>query len=569
MTRNGYFTFVLHSHIPYVRQAGRWPFGEETLHEVMAETYIPLLDALYDLLDEGVSPRLTLGLTPILLEQLADPLVLAHFELYVEAKLQLVRLDVVRHTASGEKALLDLALYYQRWYEHILDSFANRYGRDLVAAFCKLRALGVLDILTSAATHGYLPLMERDSTIHGQLATGLASSRRHLDAAPSGIWLPECGYRPAYYKEGPAAYLKPGIESFLAGLNLGYFFTETNVITGGELVGKVAGDAVGPYGGLPKRRLAVTPTTEPTEKTTFRPYYVANAPVCVFGRDERTGLQVWSAAQGYPGDYSYREFHRKDDQSGLQYWRVTGANVDLGQKLLYDPAQAQERVSQHAAHFAGLVAQGLAAYQRRRAEPGIIVSAYDTELYGHWWFEGVEWIKQVLRRLAADPSVELSTAGAYVAAHPPTEAMSLQESSWGSGGGHWTWLNPQTEWMWPLIHAAERRMEKLVARFPQAEGERLALLNQVARELVLLESSDWPFLVSTGQAKDYASSRFQGHLARFSQLATMAEAGGPARDADRRALALISDMDNPFPTIDYHDFAERESAPPAGNYTYR
>jgi 1,4-alpha-glucan branching enzyme len=415
MSPVGYFTFVLHSHIPYVRQAGRWPFGEETLHEVMAETYIPLLDALFDLKSEGVVPRLTLGLTPILLEQLADPLVLTHFELYVREKLELVHLDIARHAASGDDALLALGRYYQAWYEGILDSFTNRYHRDLVGAFRRLRDEGNLDILTSAATHGYLPLMERDSTIHGQLATGLASSRRHLGSAPAGIWLPECGYRPAYYKDGKSDYLKPGIESFLANLNLQYFFTETNVITGGDLVGKVAGDAIGPYGAIPKRTLAVAPASEPTEKTTFRPYYVAASPISVFGRDERTGMQVWSSAHGYPGDFAYREFHRKDDHSGLQYWRVTGARVALGKKDLYQPEAAQTQVSAHAAHFVRLVARRLGAYRKEHEAPGLIVSAYDTELYGHWWFEGVSWLKEVMRLLAAHPQVELCTAASYLA----------------------------------------------------------------------------------------------------------------------------------------------------------
>ncbi len=558
MSPIGYFTFVLHSHIPYVRQAGRWPFGEETLHEAMAETYVPLLDALYDLKADGLSPRLTIGLTPILLEQLADPTVLAHFELYLREKIELARLDVVQHQSSGEQVMLALARYYQGQYEHILDSFADRYGRDLVAAFRRLRQDSNLDILTSAATHAYLPLMQRDSTIRGQLATGLRASASRLGGAPTGVWLPECGYRPAYYKEGAPTYLKPGIESFLSDLGLGYFFTETNVITGGELVGKVAGDAIGPYAAIPLRRLAVVPVTEPTEKTTFRPYYVGASRVAVFGRDERTGQQVWSATHGYPGDPAYREFHRKDDHSGLQYWRVTGSGVDLGQKQPYEPQRAAQRMQEHADHFVHLVVERLADYRKTHDKPGIIVSAYDTELFGHWWFEGVQWMREVLRQLCVNPDVELATAAAYLGAYPPAEVLNLQESSWGSGGGHWTWLNPDTEWMWPLIHAAERRMEILVSRYPRAQGVMLDLLNQTARELVLLESSDWPFLVSTGQARDYASSRFQGHLARFSQLAAMAEAGGPQTHSDRQALALVSAMDNPFPLIDYRDFAQRE-----------
>jgi 1,4-alpha-glucan branching enzyme len=554
----GFFTFVLHSHIPYVRQAGRWPFGEETLHEVMAETYVPLLNALYDLKAEGVAPQLTLGLTPILLEQLADPLVLTHFELYLSAKLELVRLDIARHTDCADKEMLALAIFYQKWYEGILDSYINRYGRDLVGAFRRLYNEGNLDVLTSAATHGYLPLMERDSTIHGQLVTGLDASRHRLQGTPAGVWLPECGYRPAYMRDSYPSYLKPGIESFLADLNLRYFFTETSVVTGGELVGKVAGDAIGPYGTIPLRKLVAVDINEPTEKTTFRPYYVASSAVSVFGRDERTGMQVWSAAQGYPGDFNYREFHRKDENSGLQYWRVSGPGVELAKKKLYAPDLAQKRVREHAAHFVNLVVKRLTAYKADHHTPGLIVSAYDTELYGHWWFEGVAWVKEVLRLLAANKDVELTTAGSYAATYPANEVLNLRESSWGSGGGHWTWQNPDTEWMWPLIHGAERRMEKLVARYAQADGDLLVLLNQIARELVLLESSDWPFLVSTGQAKEYATSRFQGHLARFSQLANMADAGGMQTESDRRTLALISDMDNPFPNIDYRVFAERE-----------
>jgi 1,4-alpha-glucan branching enzyme len=111
--------------------------------------------------------------------------------------------------------------------------------------------------------------------------------------------------------------------------------------------------------------------------------------------------------------------------------------------------------------------------------------------------------------------------------------------------------------MWPLIHAAERTMEELVARYPDAEGEMLELLNQTARELLLLESSDWPFLVTTGQAKAYAVSRFQGHLARFNHLVSIARRGFLTEE-DRRFLRQAEELDNPFPTVDYRVFRERE-----------
>jgi 1,4-alpha-glucan branching enzyme len=325
------------------------------------------------------------------------------------------------------------------------------------------------------------------------------------------------------------------------------------------MVGKVVGDVLGPYGAVPRRQLVVPPeeAAAPTQRTTFRPYYVQSTRVAVYGRDARTGIQVWSARQGYPGDPVYREFHRKDRVSGLQYWRVTGGDVDLGDKQIYSPTRAQGRVLEHADHFVGLVGELVADHYQAHGQPGLVVSAYDTELFGHWWFEGTLWIREVLRRLAQHPEVGLATANDYLAMYPPDEVLTLPESSWGAGGTHWTWQNPDTEWMWPLIHAAETRMEQLVARHPGAEGRLRDALNQAARELLLLTSSDWSFLISTGQAREYASARFQQHLARFNRLAMIADNGRFTGEAER-FLATTADLDNPFPSIDYRVFASQE-----------
>ncbi|MGH2461355.1 MAG: glycoside hydrolase family 57 protein [Chloroflexota bacterium] len=564
--KQGYFTFVLHSHLPYVRSAGRWPHGEEMIHEALAETYVPLLNALYDLKREGIEPRLTIGLTPILLEQIADRDVLAHFELYLDEEIEVAKADGARFDAGGDPRLKYLADFHARWYQAVKDSYEHRYGRDVVGAFRRLREDGNLDVMTSAATHGYLPLFDRDSSIHGQLTTGLEATRRHLGHAPFGIWLPECGYRPAYYRSGEnGAGYRPGLEEFLAELNLLYFVTDTQVIEGGRIVGKAAGDVHGPYGGLPKRDLAAGDSagTGPSERTTARPYYVQSSRVAVYGRDARTGTQVWSATSGYPGDFRYREFHRKDSTSGLQYWRVTGADVALDHKELYDPVAALDQTAAHADHFVGLVEEISARYHAGHDRPGLIVSAYDTELFGHWWFEGIDWLKGVLRRLATNEQVGLTTANQYLERYPPEDALTLSESSWGAGGNHWTWLNPQTEWIWPLIHGAERRMEGLVAENLDAAGWRVKAMNQLARELLLLQSSDWPFLISTGQAKEYATGRFQQHLARFNHLAMIVESKhfGPEEE---RFLDATASLDNPFPTIDFRAFKEenwRENRP--------
>ena len=194
----GAFTFVLHSHLPYCRMAGRWPHGEEWLHEAASETYLPLLNALYDLRDEGIPFRLTIGITPVLTEQLADPQVLENFDLYLQEKITAAKNDTVRFHKAKELHLEYLAGFYRDWYAHTRDTFHGRFGRDIVGAFRRLQDEGYIEIITCAATHGYLPLLSRDSSIYGQLRAGVESYQRHYGRAPRAVWLPECAYRPAY-----------------------------------------------------------------------------------------------------------------------------------------------------------------------------------------------------------------------------------------------------------------------------------------------------------------------------------------------------------------------------------
>jgi 1,4-alpha-glucan branching enzyme len=432
---------------------------------------------------------------------------------------------------------------------------------DLIGAFKALQDSGHIQIATSAATHGYLPLLSRDSSIRGQIVTGVEAYKRRFGREPRAIWLPECAYRPAIIDDdGEFPVRRPGLEAFLAALGLEVFFSETHTVEGGQPVGKAAGEAIGLYGAVPRRYAVKVAADEQAEPgTTYRAYWVGDAPgqVAVLGRNNRTGQQVWSGQHGYPGDFWYREFHRKDGVSGMQYWRIGGAEVDLGSKPPYEPHMAAEHVKGHADHFVHLVEDLLREYHGRTGEFGVISSAYDTELFGHWWFEGVDWLKAVLRGLAKSEAVELTTASGIIDNHTPDRVMNLPESSWGAGGNHFTWLNVDTNWMWPVIHNAERRMESLVAKYPEADGELKSVLNQTARELVLLQSSDWPFLVTTGQAKEYASERFSEHVERFNQLCEIAESGS-VTDDQRKFLASLSERDNPFPAIDYRNFRERQ-----------
>jgi 1,4-alpha-glucan branching enzyme len=559
MSGKGAFTFVLHSHLPYARSQGMWPHGEEWVHEAIAETYLPLLNALYDLDNEGVDFRITVSVTPILAEQLNDPTIIDHYITYAEERAAWAAADISRFDEAGDDALKALATHYHHWYSRNLAEFVNTYNRSILGALKALQDRGLVEISTSAATHGYLPLLSRDSSIFGQLQTGVDSYVSHFGRRPRAIWLPECAYRPAYFDDDGTR--RPGLESYLEAQGIRVFFTETHTVEGGHPVGKAAGEAIGMYGAV-NRRYSMELTSEEQQEpgTTYETYWVGDAPgsVGVLGRNNRTGQQVWSGQFGYPGDAWYREFHRKDGVSGMQYWRIGGPGVDLGDKPPYDVARAGERVQDHANHFVGLVEELIAAYAEETGRYGIIASNYDTELFGHWWFEGVDWLKHVLRGLAGSEAVDLTTASTYVDEHNPDRVIALPESSWGSGGNHFTWMNVDTEWIWPHIYDAERRMEALVAQYPDATGDLKLVLNQAARELLLLQSSDWPFLITTGQAKDYATERFSDHLERFNSLATLAEAGGELGEADRAMLESLSERDNPFGAIDYRNFAARQ-----------
>lgn len=548
----GSFVFMLHSHLPYYRKHGMWPSGEENLYECMAETYMPLITIFKELQAEGIQAKLTVGMTPILSEQLADPEIKDGFIQYLNARLKAAKEDVARYPDSAvehSEHLAYLASWYVDYYKRLLNDFEHTYQRDLIGAFKALQDEGCIEITTSAATHGFSPLLGTDEAINAQFKVGVESYKRHFGKAPRGVWLPECAYRPQEKEFLPSGKVKirPSIDAFLYENNLKYFFTEYHAIEGGVSSG--ARRVIGVYGNIQYIPLPPRPATG---LTTFEAYWMRNFPVAVMGRNDRASFQVWSAAHGYPGDGLYREFHRKDDKSGLHYWRLTSKECDLGDKMLYDPVLAEKQTHINSDHFANLIYHQLKDYHEATGRPGLVMVSFDTELYGHWWFEGIAWLKQVIRKIHQSDGVEFCTASEYLEAHPPEAAIELPESTWGQGGHYWVWQNHHTEWMWPQIHSAEYKLQELVATYQNEQDPlKVRLLNQALRELLLLESSDWPFLVTTFQAKDYAVERFNQHKDRFWTLVNMLT----SNQIDESTLSQIERLDNPFPNLDFRWYA--------------
>jgi 1,4-alpha-glucan branching enzyme len=485
--------------------------------------------------------RIVIGLTPILIEQLADRDLNVRTLEYIDDQVLRAGKDLRRFADAGDRAHAELADFYVGSYSRLREAYRTRFGRDLVGAFADLAKTGHVEILTSAATHGYLPLLDRAS-VEAQLSVGIRSSRRLTGLDPTGIWLPECAYA-------------PGLEKALAAHGITHFFTDAALLPGharpaGDMARRRGQSELGRWAPQEERVHVATAPTSSSDVDLLRPYYVADSDVVAIARHDRVSSQVWSAFTGYPGDAQYREFHRKDTTSGLRYWRVTSVHKGLGEKEEYSPSRAAERAREHAGHFVNVVREELSGRSADGRDPLLAVT-FDSELFGHWWFEGVDWLGLVLRELT-ESDIRVATAAEYLDREPPKERIALSEGSWGKNNDHSTWLNEGTAWMWDELERLARDMDGLRSSGPRGDPFRERAARQAMRELLLTQSSDWPFLVTTGQAADYAVERFRSHAHRFRRAVALAHSGDPTEDEVE--LRSLEHADNPFPDASLEDF---------------
>ncbi len=564
----GSLSFVLHSHLPWVLHHGRWPHGVDWLNEATAETYLPLWRVLHERAGKG-SLGITLDLSPVLCEQLSHPDYPREFVSYLEQKIAAAQADASAFEHGEDPALAPLAHGWERFYRSTLEEFMGPYGTNLVARFRRLEERGAIEIVTCGATHGYLPLLSTDAAVAGQIRTAVAAHRRHFGRAPRGIWLPECAYRPAgpwtSPVPGPApAMMRAGLEDVLEAHGLDYFFVDRHLLEGGTPLGVYADrfDAL-------RHLVPPAATAGSGSHPPYRPYRVgARGRVACFGRDPVTAVQVWSGEHGYPGDPVYLDFHKKRFPGGHRYWAVTHSQADLADKRPYDPDLARARAPEQARHFVGLIAQVLTAAGRHQQAPAIACPMYDTELFGHWWFEGPRFLAAVLDAAAA-AGIELTTTGAHLDRHPARDVVALPRGSWGDGGGDAVWLNPGTEWTWRLLAAVEHDLAGLARLALAAPADPLLerLMAQATRELLLLEASDWQFLITTGPAGDYATERFHGHESAYRELAALAGqrlTGGALSESDEQSLAALEAKDGLFADVDWRAYAATPSTTVTG-----
>lgn len=549
----GRFLLCLHSHMPYVLSHGKSPHGTDWINESAAECYLPLLNALDRLLNQDIRPKWTVNLTPILAEQLDDPAFKDGFEEYCQAKIDVARSDQEKFEREGPLWMQGLAGMWQRWYTRQLVEFKHKWGRSITGAFGYFQEQGAIEIITCGATHGYCPLLGTDESVQVQIKLGVENYKKRFGRQPRGIWLPECAYRPQYDWKAPvgdaAPWPRKGVEEFLRENGLEYFFVDSHMIRGGAPLGTYG--AQFPQLAEMFARSSKFFTPAPEERSEYEHYALPNG-VCAFARDPETTVKVWSGEHGYPGDAQYLEFHKQLYPGRLRYWAISENKRDLGAKRPYDPWGAYERIAGHADDFVRTLKSALAQYKGRTERTGTLVAMYDTELFGHWWWEGPEFLYETAVRMHHDPDLEAVTGGELLDAVPARSMITLPEGSWGEGGYHYIWLNGDNSWTWEKLYPMQRRMVEMATRY--ADGPAREIVEQAGRELLLAEASDWQFLISTMSARDYAEIRFADHVARFERLAELArrvhEDGAVLTHGERAFLDECRQKDAPFADLD-------------------
>lgn len=529
----GYLGIVLHAHLPYVRHPEYEHFFEENwFYEAITECYVPLLAMLDRLAADNVGFRLTLSLSPTLMTMLNDELLRERYLKHLRSLIGLAEREVSRTRRQPE--YWRLARLYRRFFRNTLGLYRERYQCDLLSAFGKHQAAGRVELITTAATHAFLPLHNvSEVAVRNQIDIGVETFERQFGHTPPGFWLPECGYY-------------PGLERTLKEAGLHYFFVDSH----GLLDASSA-----PQHGI------------------YAPLDCGNG-VAAFARDPACSRQVWSAEEGYPGDVDYREFYRdigfelerdqlapfvQDDggrcHTGIKYHRITGGEQA---KALYRPKPARTKARHHAHDFIEQRRRQLAGLGAAIETPPMIIAPYDAELFGHWWFEGPYWLEQVIR--LADRQTDaprLVSCGDYLLRQPSLQQATPSPSSWGEGGYSGYWINEHNDWIYPLVHRAGADMEKLVADLVGLKVTELQerALNQAVRSVLLAQASDWPFILKAGTTTEYAERRITDHLARFNYLHDCIR----KNRIDERYLTALEIMDAIFPEIDFRNYG------PSGN----
>ncbi len=525
----GYWIPVLHSHLPFVKHPEHDYFLEEHwLFEAISETYIPLLMRFRQLESEGVDFAMTTSITPPLAEMLDDKHLMDKYLSHLNRMLELCHKEIAR--CENDPHFHEISHFYLDRFTKIREFFVGFLDFNVLNGYRYFANRGNLEIITCGATHGYLPLLSvNPKIVETQISIAVDTHKKHFGVQPNGIWLPEC----AYYD---------GLDEVLAKYNIKFFLMDSH--------GLVYAKPTPKYG-------------------VFAPIYTPQG-VMAFGRDPESSKQVWSSKEGYPGDVDYRDFYRDvgfdldyeyikpyicPDGTrvfvGLKYHRVTG---EAEFKEVYNPANADYKARAHAANFhQNRVAQIEHISQFVDDRLPVVVSPYDAELFGHWWFEGPDFLYYLFKELDARGEIKAITPMQYQSIYPSNQVCTPNPSSWGDKRYYDVWLNNANDWIYRHLHRIGDLMCELANQHKHNNNHfTTRVLNQLCRELLLAQSSDWAFLMTTKTAVEYSTKRTKEHISNFLKLSS----AFARHEVDEQFLLKLEDKNSIFPHIDFRVYCD-------------
>ena len=521
---SGFLSIVLHAHLPYVRHPEYEEFLEEDwLYEAITETYIPILKMFDNLKNDNIDFNITMTISGTLANMLNDPLLQNRYIKHLDKMIEFCQLELNRLKEYPD--MHKVALHNYKLYNGSKEYY-TRYSGNLLGRFKYYQDLGNLEIIPVTATHGMLPMMKDiPNAVRAQVRMAKMDYMKHFGREPKGIWLAEC----AYYN-GQDSYLKEeGIRYFLV-------------------------DAHGILNSNPRPIYGV-----------YSSVYTKNG-IAAFARDIESSEQVWSSEVGYPGDGDYREFHKDvayeldydyvkpylhsdgiRRNMGIKYHAITDKNGTY--KKVYDPDVARNKAIGHAYNFVFNRSKQLEYLSSKmKYRKPIIVSPYDAELYGHWWYEGPIFLEYIFRAIK-ESNFSSITPSKYLDIYKVNQIVDLSMSSWGANGYFDVWVDGSNDYIYRHLHKAAEKMIE-ISKIETENPLMIRALNQASRELLMAQTSCWPFIMFTKTMVGYAQKKVSDHTYRLFKLYEDIK----NNSIDEEWLSEIENRDNIFSNIDYKIF---------------